>query len=55
MDKEARMSSRLDVKSPNDTFIPTIDAKKLIYVDQTKLTQQDMRKLGEEWRTLFGT
>jgi iron(III) transport system substrate-binding protein len=54
MDREARMSSRTDVVSQNEEFVPTLQKHKWIDVDQTKLTQQDMRQLGEEWRDMFG-
>lgn len=53
-DREARMSSRTDVSSPNEEFVPTLQNHKWIDVDQTKLTPQDMRQLGEEWRDMFG-
>jgi iron(III) transport system substrate-binding protein len=55
MDREARMSSRLDVVSPNKDFIPGLQDKKWIYVDQLKVTQPMLRQLGEEWRNMFGT
>ena len=55
MELEARMSSRLDVKSPNREFIPLVQDKKWIYVDQVALTQPMIRQLGDEWRDMFGT
>jgi ABC-type Fe3+ transport system substrate-binding protein len=55
MEREARMSSRTDVTSPNRDFIPLVQDKKWLYVDQLKLTPPVMRQLGDEWREMFGT
>jgi iron(III) transport system substrate-binding protein len=55
MEREARMSARTDVQSPNRDFIPLLADHKWIYVDQLKLTPPIMRQLGDEWRAMFGT
>jgi ABC-type Fe3+ transport system substrate-binding protein len=55
MVREGRMTGRLDVVSPNGMFVPTLQDNRWIDVDQSKMTGDDFRKLGAEWRDLFGT
>ena len=55
MDEEGIPSGRADVTSPNPTFAPKLADLKLIYVDQLGITPDEFRRLGENWRDLFGT
>jgi iron(III) transport system substrate-binding protein len=53
-DYEGLWSGRDDVKSPQSEFVPNPADVKLIFFDQVDVTPDEMRRLGEDWRNLFG-
>ena len=54
-DYEGRIPGRADVKSPNTKYVPDVSKLKLLPIDESKITQAEFRKLGTDWKALFGT
>jgi iron(III) transport system substrate-binding protein len=51
--REALISGRSGFKSPLPDYAPPIDSLKLIKVDWTKITADDIRKAKAEWQSVF--
>lgn len=52
-EKEYTISGRSGFKSPVPDQVPTIDSLKLIKIDWTKVTEADMQKARDEWKSIF--
>jgi iron(III) transport system substrate-binding protein len=54
-DTEGRVSGRADIKSPDATFVPSLDALKLLPLDEVSVTKDEFQALGKEWVDIFGS
>ncbi len=52
-EKEYTISGRANFKSPVPDHVPTLDQLKPIKIDWTKVTEADMQKSRDEWKTIF--
>lgn len=52
-EKEFTISGRSGFKSPVPELVPTIDTLKTVKIDWTKVTEADMQKARDEWKSIF--